>query len=165
MAQYIGYGEPRSEAETRSWLNKTLTAYAQDQLGHVAVVTKADGALVGRCGLSLLEIEAEPPADQPPRCFWNRGSAPAGMKITTTFELGYTFAKRYWGNGYATESAAVVREFAFGSRGADQLVAVIFPDNHASKNVARKLGFRLKGKLVAFGMPAELYELNRGGLG
>ena len=165
VARYIGYGKPRSEAETRSWLESTLTAYDQDQLGHIAVLTKADGTLVGRCGLSLLEIEAEPPRNSAPRCFWNRGSAPVGMTITITFELGYTIAKRYWGNGYATESAAAVRDFAFASRGNDELVAAIFPDNHASKNVARKLGFKLKGEVIAFEMPAELYGISRAELG
>jgi RimJ/RimL family protein N-acetyltransferase len=47
---YAG-GRPRSAEETAAWLRTTLQSYEQLGLGYLAVLRKADGALIGRCGL------------------------------------------------------------------------------------------------------------------
>lgn len=48
VARYIGSGRPRSAEETQAWLQSTLTDYKELGLGQLAVVRKADGALLGR---------------------------------------------------------------------------------------------------------------------
>ena len=56
-----------------------------------------------------------------------------------TPELGYRFARRFWGNGYATEAARAVlgRAAAYGECGACAIRQV---DNAGSGAVMRKLG-------------------------
>jgi RimJ/RimL family protein N-acetyltransferase len=44
-------GRPRSPEETKAWTEYTLASYEKLALGYLAVVRKADGALIGRCGL------------------------------------------------------------------------------------------------------------------
>jgi ribosomal-protein-alanine N-acetyltransferase len=161
IARYIGYGKPRTESESLRWMKRTLAAYCEGEVGHLAVFLKDTGILIGRCGLSLLEIEADPTGDDGPHWFWYRNSVPEGMKTIIQIELGYTLAKEYWGCGYATESAQAVRDFAFRERGEKQLVAAISSENVASKNVARKLGLSRRGKIMAFGLPAEHWEIKR----
>ena len=161
VARYIGHGKPRSETENRSLLDKIFLSYEYEGFGHLAVLSKASGEVLGRCGLSLLEVEAGPVDDSGPRWFWNRDSAPADMRIVHRIELGYTIAKAHWGAGYATESAAAVRDFAFEALEYDELMAAIFPENLASINVAKKLGFSFRGPIVAFGKPAEHYQIDR----
>ena len=56
-------------------------------------------------------------------------------------ELNYYFAPDVWGKGYATEAAAPV------SAGKKRLVALIHPDNAASRRVAAKLGFVLAKRI------------------
>ena len=51
-------GRPRSPEQTAAWLQSTLDSYEQLALGYLAVQRKADGALIGRCGLMELAIEA-----------------------------------------------------------------------------------------------------------
>lgn len=160
VVRYIGHGKPRNEAENHAVIENTLAAYSADGLGHLAVSLRESEVLLGRCGLSLVEVEANPDNDDP-RCFWNRGSAPDGMEINDWIELGYTFAKQYWGHGYATEAARALRDYAFQDRKENQLMAAIFPENTASKNVARKLGFTSSGKIIAFGKSAEVWKLER----
>ena len=161
VARYIGYGKPRTETENRRLLEITFTAYKEDNLGHLAACLRDTGEISGRCGLSLLEVEAAPADEQAPRWFWTRNSAPKGMEIVRRIEVGYTFARQYWGNGYATESATAVRDYAFQSRQEDQLVAAIFPENIASITVAKKIGMSFRGPITAFGMPAEHHQLDR----
>lgn len=161
VARYIGYGEPRTESENRELLDNIFRAYEKEGFGHLAVASKDSGELLGRCGLSLLEVEAAPDHGHPPRWFWNRGSAPADVEIVRRIEIGYTFAKAHWGHGYATESAAVVRDFAFESLQYGELMAAIAPDNHASINVAKKLGLSFRGPIMAFGKPAKQYQIDR----
>ena len=54
-------GRPRSPEETAAWLRYTLASYEQLALGYLAVVRKADGALIGRCGLMDLVVESAAP--------------------------------------------------------------------------------------------------------
>ena len=57
------------------------------------------------------------------------------------YELGYWFAKPYWGRGFATEAARRVLAFTFGVVRADAVQAGWFHDNIASGRVLAKLGF------------------------
>jgi len=54
-------GRPRSPEQTAGWLRYTLASYEQLALGYLAVLRKADGALIGRCGLMDLVVEAAAP--------------------------------------------------------------------------------------------------------
>src|ERR1700754_2539273 len=61
------------------------------------------------------------------------------------FELGYWYGKPYWRQGYATEAARRVLDFAFAELDAPSVWAGWFHDNPRSGNVLAKLGFRPKG--------------------
>ncbi|KAF1055377.1 MAG: hypothetical protein GAK43_00170 [Stenotrophomonas maltophilia] len=55
-------------------------------------------------------------------------------------ELGWLLYAGHEGQGYATEAAATLRDWAFGEGGLDTLVSYMAPDNPASQAVARRLG-------------------------
>ena len=57
-------------------------------------------------------------------------------------EIGYGIADEYRCNGYATEAAKAIVQFAFEKAGPDILVAIIKPENIASRRVIEKLGFK-----------------------
>jgi len=161
VTRYIGYGVPRTRAETQQFFEKTLKGYAEDSLGQMAVCLRGSGRLVGRCGLSRLEVESHPAAGHPPRWYWFRGSAPAGLPIEDDVELGYTFAQEHWGHGYATESAKAIRDLAFRNLNLQSFASAIAPANLASKNVARKLGSEFEGIVTAFDSIFECYRLSK----
>ena len=54
-------------------------------------------------------------------------------------EIGWHFHPDFWGNGYATEAAAVVLDHAFRC-GLDKVVAVTSPKNYASQKVCTRIG-------------------------
>lgn len=63
-------------------------------------------------------------------------------------ELGYWFARPYWGLGYATEAADALLRAARGSLRIDRIHSGHFVDNPASGRVLRKLGFRPTGQVI-----------------
>lgn len=66
-------------------------------------------------------------------------------------DLGFAFLSRFWGNGYAYESAAAVMSYAKMRLGVDRIVAITSPNNQASIKLLRKLGFTLERLIIATG--------------
>lgn len=83
-----------------------------------AVVEKTNDVVLGYCGLfDCPDVNGRP-----------------------EIEIGYRLARAYWGNGYATEAAGAVRDFAFSTLNLTRLIAMIDPQNTASIRVAEKIG-------------------------
>jgi len=61
-------------------------------------------------------------------------------------ELGYLLLQDYWGKGFATEAARSLAGYAFSQFDVPKVVAVVDPENLASRNVLVKCGFRLVGR-------------------
>lgn len=58
-------------------------------------------------------------------------------------EIGYLFAKAYWGHGFAHEAMQAVVDFAFQFRQLSEITADIDPRNLASRRLLERLGFQL----------------------
>lgn len=98
--------------------------------GMGAFLLEHDGRFVGRCGILVWD----------PRTWTTTTLAAAGEFAQP--ELGWALAYDAWGNGYATEAARAVRDWARAERGVTRLVSVIAPANVASQRVAQRLGAR-----------------------
>ena len=151
VVRYTGHGRPRSAEETQAWLQSTLTGYEEFELGQLAVVRKADGMLLGRCGMSDLVIEANVAARAVPRAWFGRAQAPAELAVIQERELGYTFDSAHWGHGYATEAAQCVFAYARDSLGLKRVISVIHGDNVRSVRVAERCGLRREGSIDILG--------------
>jgi RimJ/RimL family protein N-acetyltransferase len=60
-------------------------------------------------------------------------------------ELGYWIGQPYWSQGLATEAAAAVLDFAFGTLQLNRVQASHLPRNPASGRVLEKLGMQREG--------------------
>jgi ribosomal-protein-alanine N-acetyltransferase len=60
-------------------------------------------------------------------------------------ELGYALRKDHWGQGYATEAARLMLDFAFSTAGLHRVQAATGPDNEPSRALLERLGFRYEG--------------------
>jgi RimJ/RimL family protein N-acetyltransferase len=71
-----------------------------------------------------------------------------GMRITIqdhtnrTADFGYTFNRRYWNNGYATEGTRALLHLTFSSLNLHRMWATCDVRNRASYRVMEKLGMR-----------------------
>ena len=55
-------------------------------------------------------------------------------------ELGWALSRGYWGNGYATEAAAAIRDWSYEQPNIERLVSLISPTNVRSQRVAERIG-------------------------
>lgn len=68
-------------------------------------------------------------------------------QLFTHGEIAYWVGEEYWGNGYATEAAEAIVEFAFVEKGYHKVFARYFDSNGASGRVLEKVGMKKEGIL------------------
>jgi len=150
-------GRPRSPEETAGWLKYTLASYEQLALGYLAVVRKADGALIGRCGLMDMVVESAAPEHGVLRGWFGREQAPADVALTFETELGYTLDPAVWGQGFATEAARCVLDYSRDVLRLSYVISAIQPQNARSRRVAERSGARAAGQMEVVGLAWDRY--------
>ncbi len=85
-----------------------------------AVERKADGELIGFCGIKI--------ADD------------AGSPVFGDYEIGWRFQESSWGQGYAKEAAIASLHHAFDRLGAERVVALTVQGNEPSWGLMERLG-------------------------
>jgi RimJ/RimL family protein N-acetyltransferase len=131
------FGEkPLSRDQVQSWLQRNLAHQREHGFGLFSVLLQ--DRLIGDCGLELMHIAGRPVA-----------------------ELGYDFRSDCWNQGYATEAACAVRDYAFDTLGLPLLVSLIRPGNAASARVAEKVGLAQVATIERHGRSYRRYELRR----
>ncbi|GGN64391.1 acetyltransferase [Streptomyces kronopolitis] len=102
--------------------------WRDDTTYNFAVVTRADGSLVGAMGLVRLARLRTPERQA---------------------ELGYWTAREHRGRGYTVEAARAVLRWAFRDLGVERMEWHAEAGNEGSRAVARRLGFHMEGTLRA----------------
>jgi len=67
-------------------------------------------------------------------------------------EVGFLLDRPFWGKGYATTAALASLDFGFGQVKLDHIIALVHPDNLASRRVIEKCGMTYVQTLVLWGM-------------
>jgi len=73
-------------------------------------------------------------------------------------ELGWHLFDGYEGNGYATEAALAVRDWAASAHGLGPLISYIHPENHSSIRVAERLGAHYERDFELLGIPVQSWR-------
>ncbi|MEV5375940.1 GNAT family N-acetyltransferase [Streptomyces nondiastaticus] len=133
VKRFVG-GYTREQAAAR--LRDIQQQWTQRGHGLCAVELRSTGETIGRCGLHWWEDFGET-------------------------EIGWTFARAHWGQGYATEAAQAVLAWGFGSLELTQITAMIHHGNTASSAVARRLGFTPLREDSVLNRPCTVYALAR----
>jgi RimJ/RimL family protein N-acetyltransferase len=147
VMRYLGAGRTLSPDETAASFRRMLRSFELDGFGQLAVERAKNGELVGRCGFLVWNAETLTPTTE------------AEATAPTELEIGYALGRDFWGQGYATEAATVVRDQALGPMGRTRLIAFVRPENLASARVAEKLGMRHERDVELMELPARLYAL------
>lgn len=112
------YPTPKTRPQAAEWIGWNADNYVRHGHG-LWIIERTFGEFVGDCGLTWQEVNG-------------------GLRL----EVGYHVLPRWQGQGLATEAAAACRDHARYQLGASELVAIIHPDNSASRRVAEKIGMR-----------------------
>ncbi|MBM6619589.1 GNAT family N-acetyltransferase [Bacillus suaedaesalsae] len=68
-------------------------------------------------------------------------------KNNARVEVGYEITRKEWNKGYATEALKAVIAYLFNEVGFNRIGATIRPENEASQQLVKKLGFQEEGTL------------------
>jgi RimJ/RimL family protein N-acetyltransferase len=149
VMRYIGVGETRDLEQTRTWLDKALRRWKADGFGHYAIERKEDGRVLGRAGFLVWNPDT-----------WETGTL-AELGEQSVVELGWMLAQEHWGNGYAVEAAAALRDHGFRELGFERLISLILRGNERSERVAEKIGSRYVRDVSRGDWTARLFAVNR----
>ncbi len=99
----------RSAHATAEYLRTNLAHWDRYGFG-LWVIFEEGGRFVGRAGIRRLEVEG-----------------------VDEIEIAYSFRRDAWGLGYASETAAALRDVAFGALGLEGLVAIAVAEHGATR--------------------------------
>lgn len=119
------YGGLKDRQETLEWIERMMRTMKEKDYGYWILELSESGVPVGHCGL----------ADQT-------------VDDTVELEVGYLLHRDYWGQGYASEAAATLYEYALTELGHDRIISIIDPGNAASIRVAERNGLQYERTTV-----------------
>jgi len=103
VMKYIGIPPLSDIIESEKIIGMIRQQYLDNGVGRLAVTEKKSGLLIGWSGLKLLTQETN--------------------GYQNVYELGYRFLPKFWGKGYAEESARASLDFGFTALNADPIYA------------------------------------------
>lgn len=106
--------------------------YRQHGFGRWAVIDKITGEFTGWCGLKYQEQQDE-------------------------VDIGYRFFKRFWNEGYATETASACLVYGFEKLGIESIVGRAMKANPASIRVFEKVGMHFDHEFLFDGHEGLVY--------
>jgi RimJ/RimL family protein N-acetyltransferase len=118
--RFIGDKDVRTLDAARDYISKSFVAmYERLGFGLYLTELKGEGTPIGICGLikrdSLKDVD-----------------------------IGFAFLPKFWGKGYAYESASAVMAYGKKTFGINRLAAITSPDNYDSARLLEKLGFNFE---------------------
>ena len=128
---YLPY--PYTLEDALSWIDRHPKNFKDNRAYEFAITDKETGELYGAIALSNNQK-------------FNQG------------EIAYWIGEEFWGNGYATEAAQAIVQFAFKVKQLHKVFARYFSSNPASGRVLQKLGMKQEGILVDHVMKENRYE-------
>jgi RimJ/RimL family protein N-acetyltransferase len=128
-------GGVRTEAESRSYLERNLAHWAEHGFGIWVLREPGAGALIGRAGLRRVEVEG-----------------------TSEVEIAYALRPEFWGRGIATDAARACVTIGREWLGAPSLVGLVLPGNRASQRVLQKAALVRERDVIYRGSSHHLYR-------
>ena len=134
VIKYTGDEPFQSEADALGFINN-YKHYDMHGFGRWSVVIKESDKFIGWCGLKLNE--------------------------ENDIDIGFRFFKKYWNQGYATESAKAVLDYGFNVLKIDTIIGRVAPKNIASVKILEKLGMEFKWRSNCHGIEnARIYSIS-----
>lgn len=128
-------GKALSKEEALNRFENILSINNQvKELGYFIVKNIQDGSFIGLAKIVMLEKKEA--------------------------EIGYSLLPENWGKGYGSEISETLVKKAKRFNVIECLIAIVDPENTASKKILKKSHFKLNQVCEMEGLPAEIYKLN-----
>ncbi len=133
VLRYTGDQPFESLAAAKDFLNN-YDQYERFGVGRLAVIDQSTKQFMGWCGLRYSLEKNE-------------------------YDIGFRFFKKYWNQGFATETAKKCIDFGFSELNIDRVVGRAMNQNLASIKVLEKIGMKFKENITFEEQVGCLYEL------
>ena len=140
VMRYMDDGSTATLAEVEEGIARWLRRWDDWGMSLYSLERREDGRVLGRAGFLRWDPET-----------WEIG----GDEV----ELGWLLAREHWGQGYATEAALALRDWAGEERGLTRLISMIRHDNDRSARVAERIGERYERDIVKDDGVTRLYAV------
>jgi len=141
--KYLGNKPVKTKKEVEKVIEFIRQQYKERGIGRWAAIEKSSGDFIGWSGLKL-----------------NTGEKDSLNGKQNFYDIGYRFIPRYWGKGYATESALVALDYGFKVKQYETIAGIALIDNIGSNKVLRKIGLNHIEDFVYENTKASWYELS-----
>ena len=132
--RYIGDKKVRNIADAQQYiLNGPMASYEQNGFGLYLVEARETHTPIGMCGL-LKRAELD------------------------DVDIGFAFPPDFWGQGFASEAAKAVMDYARQTLKLQRIVAITNPDNEPSIKLLERLGFSFE-RLLKFAKDGDEVKL------
>lgn len=135
--RYMGNGPcTKTPEESSASIGRKIAHRRARGFGLWCMVDKAGGKIVGHCGLAWFDLLGD-------------------------VEIAYLVKREYWNRGIATEGIAASLAFGFGPLNLDRIVAIVHPDNVASRLALEKCGMSFEKNMVVRDFRCVYYDASR----
>jgi [ribosomal protein S5]-alanine N-acetyltransferase len=132
-----------SQEKTRQVTNAIVASYESKDLEWFAVADRATDIVFGVCWLGTLNAK------------WCDALGIPLQEI----QLGYRYARRHWGHGYATEAGRAMLARGFDQLKLPRIVAIVDVRNCSSERVLQKLGMKYTRDAALDGVAIRQYSI------
>ena len=138
---YLGNQPVKSIEEARAIIQSVRQQYIDNGIGRWAVIEKSSGNFVGWTGLKLIRELTNNHID--------------------FYDVGYRLIKKYWGKGYATESAKVSLKYGFEQLKLNEIFGITHVDNMKSRKALEKCGLTYIETFERNGIPCNWFRITK----
>jgi RimJ/RimL family protein N-acetyltransferase len=128
--------KPFKNIEEAQALITNYDQYEKYKMGRWTVLAKQTNEYLGWCGLKYHEDVKE-------------------------VDIGFRFHQKYWGRGYATESAAACLKYGFENLNLNRIIGRVLKENMASIKVLEKIGMKLEKEELLHDAPGLIYFIEK----
>ncbi|ANC76290.1 GCN5 family acetyltransferase [Fictibacillus phosphorivorans] len=123
VSRFVTWDTHQTLEDTKEFIQFVLTKYENGDLAPWGIVRKETNELIGTIDFVSWHLNHK------------------------TAELGYVIAKKYWGQGIATEAGKEILNYGFKNMNLVRIQARCFVENGGSERVMKKLGMSYEGTL------------------
>jgi [ribosomal protein S5]-alanine N-acetyltransferase len=120
--QYLGNNPIQRIEEAREVIKNIRQQYVENGIGRWAAIEKETGNFIGWSGLKFIREYEN-----------NR---------IHFYDVGYRLIPKYWGKGYATESAKAALVYGFTQLNLDEIIGTVNIENTRSRRALEKCGLK-----------------------
>lgn len=139
--RYLGNNPIKEKNQILPIIQYVSQQYIENGIGRWAVIEKTSNAFIGWSGLKLVKETRN--------------------QHTHYYDLGYRFIQKYWGKGYATESALASLNYGFGELNLETIFAAAQAENIASNKILQRCGLVLINQYLEDGQLENWYQMSK----